>query len=373
MKTALKYALTIICLTIFLWACKQSPKEGVKISGMVENLPDGGFLYLELMGEGGVSKTDTLEVSDEGTFSSYVKISEPAFYRLNCSGRQYVTLILTGKEEEVEVAADGNDPRGFFEVSGSYDTEYKNRMDEVMKAYQESAGSVQQRQIQARTTGDIAAFNDAGNELRSLALDAEKKLKNIIREASPSLAAFYGLQMIDGNTNYAFFDSISTQLSKELPTNQMVANLQQSIEAKRNLAIGAAAPEIALPDPDGELVSLSSLKGKYVLIDFWAAWCRPCRAENPNVVRAYNEYAEHNFEILGVSLDKTKKAWLGAIEQDGLPWLHVSDLKFWNSIAAKTYQISSIPATYLIDPDGKIIAKNLRGASLEAKLKEIFN
>ncbi|MEO1255597.1 MAG: TlpA disulfide reductase family protein, partial [Bacteroidota bacterium] len=138
------------------------------------------------------------------------------------------------------------------------------------------------------------------------------------------------------------------------------------------LAIGKTAPEISLQNPQGEEISLSSLRGNYVLVDFWAAWCRPCRAENPNLVRAYQKYQDENFEIMQVSLDRTRDKWLTAIQQDGLPWIHVSDLKFWRSQAALDYQVSAIPASFLIDPEGKIIAKNLRGVLLEAKLKEIF-
>lgn len=147
---------------------------------------------------------------------------------------------------------------------------------------------------------------------------------------------------------------------------------QMAAQQRGNFAPGMAAPEISLPDPDGNLVSLSGLKGKYVLIDFWASWCKPCRLENPNVVRVYNTYKDKGFEILGVSLDRTKDAWVKAIDQDGLGWLHVSDLRFWNSAAAQTYKVSSIPYTVLVDPDGKILAERLRGPSLEAKLKEIF-
>ena len=208
--------------------------------------------------------------------------------------------------------------------------------------------------------------------MMDLARTTEGELKKLIREASPSLAAFYGIQMIDANQNVFFIDSIASQLQAEMPDNFHVASLISQISTKKSLAIGKEAPEIALQNPDGEVITLSSLRGKYVLIDFWAAWCRPCRAENPNVVRLYNEYSSNNFEILGVSLDRTREKWLQAIEQDGLPWLHVSDLKYWRSQAAQDYQVGAIPATFLIDPDGIIIAKNLRGVSLAAKLKEIF-
>ncbi|MEP5612425.1 MAG: TlpA disulfide reductase family protein, partial [Cyclobacteriaceae bacterium] len=296
----------------------------------------------------------------------------PSFYRLNFTGRQYVTLILKGDETEVEVNADGNSPGGFSEVSGSYDTQYMRDMDGLMSAFQVDVQELNQRAIQARSNGDVETFQAVSLEYQDMARSYNTQLKNKIWESVPSLAAFYGIQRLDPEQYYSFFDSVSVALSKELPNNPVVMNLAQMVNTKRSLTIGAEAPEIALENPEGEVISLTSLRGKYVLVDFWAAWCRPCRAENPNIVRAYQKYQGQNFEILQVSLDRTRAAWLGAIEQDGLPWLHISDLKYWNSVVTKSYQINSIPASYLIDPEGKIIGKNLRGPMLEAKLKEIF-
>ena len=123
---------------------------------------------------------------------------------------------------------------------------------------------------------------------------------------------------------------------------------------------------------DGKTVTLSSYKGKYVLVDFWASWCGPCRGENPNVLAAYNKFKSKNFTILGVSLDENKDAWKKAVDKDGLPWTHVSDLKGWKSDAAAIYSVHSIPANFLIDPTGKIIAKSLRGAELDSKLAELL-
>lgn len=136
---------------------------------------------------------------------------------------------------------------------------------------------------------------------------------------------------------------------------------------------GAEALDFKLPDVNGKMVALSDLRGKVVLLDFWASWCGPCRMENPNVVKMYAKYKDKGFEILGVSLDKEKEAWLQAIRQDGLTWKHVSDLKYWQCEAARLYNVTGIPMTFLIGKDGKIIAKNLRGPALENKLKELFN
>lgn len=149
-------------------------------------------------------------------------------------------------------------------------------------------------------------------------------------------------------------------------------SLGKEINSMRASLVGAEAPEISLPTPDGEVLNLSDLRGKVVLVDFWASWCRPCRAENPNVVRMYQKYKDQGFEILGVSLDRSKDAWLKAIEKDGLTWKHVSDLKYWQSEAAQTYGVSGIPYTVLLDREGKIIANKLRGRQLEQKLASIF-
>lgn len=136
--------------------------------------------------------------------------------------------------------------------------------------------------------------------------------------------------------------------------------------------MGAEAPAISLPDPEGKVVTLASMKGKYVLLDFWASWCGPCRAENPNVVAAFNKFKDKNFTIFSVSLDDNKEHWLKAIKDDGLTWTHVSDLKKWESIAARDYGVEGIPTNFLLDKDGKIIARDLRGEALDAKLAEVL-
>ncbi len=153
---------------------------------------------------------------------------------------------------------------------------------------------------------------------------------------------------------------------------EAVASLNQLLKTSASFIAGAEAPDFTMNTPEGTPMKLSDLKGKVLLVDFWASWCGPCRRENPNVVAAYKKYHEKGFDVLGVSLDKTKDRWVQAIEKDGLMWHHVSDLKGWQNEAAKLYGVTSIPATVLLDAEGKIIARNLRGPQLEAKLMEIF-
>jgi thiol-disulfide isomerase/thioredoxin len=152
-----------------------------------------------------------------------------------------------------------------------------------------------------------------------------------------------------------------------------LVQLEQQANKPKSVGIGEIAPELNLKNPEGKVITLASLRGKYVLIDFWASWCGPCRRENPNVVRLYNKYKEKGFEVYSVSLDKQKSRWEAAIVQDGLVWKsHVSDLKGWRTIATKMYGFRGIPYTVLIDKKGKIIATRLRGVQLENKLKELF-
>ena len=169
---------------------------------------------------------------------------------------------------------------------------------------------------------------------------------------------------------------------KKYPTSDLLLNMKKNYDIQKAQAqqaqqgqtswVGQQAPELALPDVNGKVVLLSSFKGKYLLIDFWASWCGPCRAENPNVVRAYSEFKDKNFAILGVSLDKDKDAWQQAVKDDKLAWTHVSDLKYWSSKAVEVYKFEGIPFNVLIDPQGKIIGQELRGADLENKLKEVL-
>jgi peroxiredoxin len=367
----IKYLVVALTGVLFITSCSEgTTQEGLKIAGKVKFPQETGIIQLEMLGLEGIDPIDTLTLAADSTFETYVQITEPSFLRINFYGKQAVPLVLD--KSDVYIEAEAYSPQAPFTVTGSKDTEYFEAAGKLNAKFQSDVQMINNDYSQAMMSGDI----ETAGKIREQYIDIEEtfseKMKALIWSMDNSVSAIFALNYLDDDAQFPFFDSVATRFQNGLPESRFTEELVTRVDDMRPLAVGAMAPEINLPNPDGESIALSSLRGKYVLVDFWAAWCKPCRQENPNVVASYNRYKDKGFEILGVSLDRTKDAWLKAIEDDGLTWKHVSDLKYFNSEAAATYQINAIPATYLIGPDGKIVAKNLRGESLERKLEEIF-
>ncbi|MBX2962806.1 MAG: TlpA family protein disulfide reductase [Cyclobacteriaceae bacterium] len=324
--------------------------------------------------KGGAGWQDTIKLKSNYTFSKKVRIKEPGYYKISFYNRQVVDVILY--KNDLEVNVDGNDASGFFEVKGSPEIEFIRNAQTVINGVQ---GTPEAQKL-------IAEFNKASvaNDEKSilaiqkayqkLLTDASDKVAEQVKGSPPSLGVINVLQgqLLDKDAYFDAYVVTADKLKKEWPDYTHAKDFVEMVDKMKTLAVGQLAPEISLPDPDGKVVPLSSMRGKYVLVDFWAKWCGPCRKENPNIVRAYNAYKDKGFTVYGVSLDRSKEDWLQGIREDGLTWTHVSDLKFWQSEAAKTYNINAIPFSLLLDPNGVIIAKNLRGQALDDKLEEIL-
>jgi peroxiredoxin len=232
---------------------------------------------------------------------------------------------------------------------------------------------------QASDSVIIAATNEKNASIAAV----NNYLKNFLTTVEHSTVAAFVLGTAANTLPMNEFEAVLNKMIQKYPADSNLAYFKNQLDAKKyqaaardkgssSLWVGKQTPELILPDVNGKNVSLSSFRGKYVLVDFWASWCGPCRVENPNVVEAYNQFKDKNFTILGVSLDKEKGNWLEAINKDKLTWTHVSDLAFWESKAVETFQFQGIPYNVLIDPQGKIIAEGLRGSRLTEKLQEVL-
>jgi peroxiredoxin len=263
------------------------------------------------------------------------------------------------------------------DVSGSPSNEDNKKLKAQLKVVINKAQKiVATAQAATPAQQQSAAFqNSMQAKYKAVQLEQKNVLKTFITENPNSYLSLLALTSVSGpSPDVAEVEPLYESLSDDLKKSEQGHQLKSAIDALKLTAIGAMAPDFIQNDVNGLPVRLSSFKGKYVLIDFWASWCGPCRQENPNVVRTYNKYKNKNFTILGVSLDREngKSAWLAAIKNDGLTWTQVSDLKYWNNLAAAVYGVRSIPQNFLIDPTGKIVAKDLRGDDLDNKLAELL-
>jgi thiol-disulfide isomerase/thioredoxin len=373
MKKQIIFAATALAV---LGACQ---KKGVtttdtdktyRISGKINNMTTGK-VYLDELGEQAFVPKDTANINKDGTFVMEGTVTEPAIYKLAFDNQEGIMLVVDN--QAIEITADSGKVAQSYTVKGSKDSELVKELNNIMQGMQSSSMALNDRFQQASASGNQEEMKKLQDEFLANQRLYQDKLKAFVKANPKSVVSVYTAgNILNLDEQFPFVDSMATAFKTTLPASKYTKALEARLSQMRATALGSVAPDIKLPSPEGAEVALSSLKGKYVLIDFWASWCGPCRQENPNVVRMYNKYKDKGFEIFGVSLDQDKGKWLKAIANDKLTWPHVSDLKGWESSAATLYGITAIPQTVLLDKEGKIIAKNLRGAALEEKLASLL-
>ena len=321
---------------------------------------------------------DTLKINAKtGEFSQKIKMSETTGLYVLIMG-QWQNIFIPAKNKDAitlthkEIA---DNPKGTWDVNGSEDVKkiiaYNLKEQALQEKYLKPLEARYQAAVQSGNEAEVEKIRD--EFMTKIAPSLKKEMNAYVFENFlGSFATTYLAYRWDTESEPLYMEKLNTPFQKAFGKESIAKSINERYESFSKLGIGGVAPEISEMSPDGKKIALSSLRGKYVLLDFWAAWCGPCRQENPNVVAAYEKYKNKGFTVYGVSLDDSKDAWIKAIEKDKLTWSNVSDLKKWTSTVAKLYAVKGIPMNFLLDKDGKIIAKNLRGKALEDKLAEVL-
>jgi peroxiredoxin len=377
----------LACAVLFFLSCKHEASKQFEVSGHIKN-SNGKMVYLQEtpLGSGERILADSSTIGKDGSYSLKAKATEESLFSLFFQGDIYPFAYIINDVAKIVVNADaqiqndyevkGSDAskslREFsVKASGKWTEIYSlgNQIDSLLKS-----GA-------ADTSASVRSINDRGT---SQINDLKAYVSGFIKNSNDPITCSWALSTNSRIFSMDDYQALLSGIATKFPAHKGVAKIKEmndrqlALEKQKSQAMdepewtNRQAPELSLPDVNGNTVTLSSFKGKYVLVDFWASWCLPCRKENPNVVQAYNKYKDKNFTILGVSLDKEKGDWLGAIESDKLSWTQVSDLQEWSSAAVSTFNFNGIPFNVLVDPDGKIIAQSLRGDSLEKKLREVL-
>jgi thiol-disulfide isomerase/thioredoxin len=379
----------IVLVTSTFVSCRNST---VEITGKLENPVVGEYIFLDELKSNELLTVDSIMVSDDGSYKFKREIKNPSFYLLKINENNFLTMLLEpGEKIKLTSIHDSlNFPATLEGSEGTrllveYNRELRrtiNKLSGLSDIYMDHIDSPELPSV-------IDSLDDlAQNQLNEINIYTKKYIDENIGSLV-SLMALYqqvspNVYVLDPSKDLSYYLKVDSSLSSKYPKydqviilHNQVKELMEKFDEQGQVKGGSGekmtAPEISLPSPKGDTIRLSSTRGSVVLLDFWASWCPPCRVESPNLVYVYKMYHKKGFQIFQVSLDKSKEAWIKGIEEDNLgQWIHVSDVKYWNSAVVPVYKIESIPMNYLLDRDGNIIASNLRGDALQRKLAELF-
>jgi thiol-disulfide isomerase/thioredoxin len=370
MKQNIYFFLPAVLLTLVFYSCTSQEKlSDHALTGQLTNAPETK-IYLESITDTGNTSLDSALTDKEGKFNLGNRATRMGYYLFRVDAANSVFLLLNGSED-IEINGDAKNLENTYTVSGSKDCELIRELKHYDKYISDSLFYIFKMQSEANPQSRDSLIQASQ---KAYSAKMNRYARQFIDLYPTSIVSLSVTRYMDHNSkeDMVFMEQLSHSLLKTYPENTYVQKFAEGLEELKFLPRGSTAPEINLKDIYGQNIKLSSLRGKVVLVDFWASWCGPCRRENPKMVELYKKYRAKGFEIYGVSLDDNKDRWIQAVGADNLTWTHVSELKKWDSEVVKTFRINAIPYSVLIDREGKVIDKGLTSEDLDKKLQEIL-